>query len=153
MAPQTQSGRFRPPSSHIFHDPGTAVGGPGDDPLPRIDDPHRDGPQRRPSSGLPSQAAPHVAAPGEHALPDDAAAAALLQAHADDLVRNLQAWAEGLDRRESELNATLARQENRERSFRLWAQTQQQQLQQLEREATRLREELKQQARRLALAT
>lgn len=157
MAPQTQTGRFRPPSSHVFHDPGTAVGGTGDDAGRRIDEPHRDGPQRRPGrSVLPPVAAgvvspSDVAAPSDDATRGDDAAASLLHAHADDLVRNLQAWAEVLDRRESELNATMARQENRERSFRLWAQTQQQQLQQLEREATRLREELKQQARRLVV--
>ncbi len=155
MATQTQTGRFRPPISHVFYDSTAAGTG------RRIDEPHRDGLWRRTSGAEPPPASPHHAPAGNAAAGDATAGEAtannqlpspLLQAHADDLVHNLQSWAAVLDRRESELNAGIARQENRERSFRLWAQTQQQQLLQLEREANRLREELKQQARRLALA-
>ncbi len=92
------------------------------------------------------------AAHGPQPKRESAAAASLLPHHVQDLVAHLQVWAGDLDRREAELNAQKARQEIHERSFRLWSESQQQQLQQLEREATRLRDQLKQQARRLALS-
>ncbi|WP_153557321.1 hypothetical protein [Roseimaritima sediminicola] len=76
----------------------------------------------------------------------------LLTAHAEDLIARLHGWAAQLDQRESELNAGIARQETRERSFRLWAGQQREQLERLEREALRLRERLQRHARRLAIA-
>ncbi|QEG38614.1 hypothetical protein [Roseimaritima ulvae] len=161
MAAETHLGRIRAPSSHVFqHRAGSATDAAarpvGNQPASaeagrRIDPPHHGG--QRPQSDdntLPTAtAAP--SGPATAAQTNDDAGSSLLHAHAEDLVHNLQTWAELLDRRESELHAAMALQENRERSFRLWSQSQQQQLQQLEREALRLREELKQQARRLAL--
>lgn len=45
-----------------------------------------------------------------------------LRLHATDLIRRLQDWASGLDAREATLNASYARQDIRERKFRLHQQ-------------------------------
>src|SRR6056297_382609 len=163
-----------PPDGVIpLRDPvkGASAGGRGTlTAVQRIDHAHRQHAPRRPAgrpvkspppeNGYPQQGSPQLdgglyggsAAPpiGSEAtdrrLPD-----LLLKRHAEDLVENLQSWASTLDRREAELNAVLALQENRERSFRVWAQSQRQQIEELERETKRLKAELLQQARRLAI--
>ncbi len=46
----------------------------------------------------------------------------MLHAHAEDLIAFLQSWSDDLDQRSAKLNADIATQERRERSFRLWMQ-------------------------------
>ncbi len=46
----------------------------------------------------------------------------MLHAHAEDLITFLQNWSDDLDQRSAKLNADIATQERRERSFRLWMQ-------------------------------
>lgn len=74
-----------------------------------------------------------------------------LRLHAADLVAQLQQAAESLDAREARLNAQIATHERREREFRLWSESQRNELDELRDEAERLRTELKTAARRVAL--
>ncbi len=75
-----------------------------------------------------------------------------LQLHAADLIDRLQQTAETLDAREARLHAQIAMHERRERAFRLWSDSQRQELSELHHEAARLRDRLQAEARRLVLA-
>jgi uncharacterized membrane protein YccC len=75
-----------------------------------------------------------------------------LQLHATDLIDRLQQTAETLDAREARLHAQIALHERREREFRLWSDSQRQELAELRREAARLRDRLQAEARRLVMS-
>jgi len=73
-----------------------------------------------------------------------------LQLHAGELIERLRQWSADLDYREAELNARTAKQDSRERQFRLLQQTAQQELDEQQRAIDRLRKQMQDQARRLA---
>lgn len=75
----------------------------------------------------------------------------LLPAHAQDLIAELQAWNEQLDRREAELNARQARLEHHERSGRMLVNHRTMAVEERERMLERNAKELKSQAARLAI--
>jgi hypothetical protein len=77
---------------------------------------------------------------------------AVVVAHAEDLIDTLQRLSEDLDIRSAKLNADIASQERRERAFRLWAQQRAEELRALRDDCERERQQLKAQARRIALA-
>lgn len=72
-------------------------------------------------------------------------------AHAEDLLDYIQRLSEDLDARSAKLNADIAMQERRERAFRLWAQQRSEDLRSQREECERERQQLKIQARRMAL--
>lgn len=72
-------------------------------------------------------------------------------AHAEDLLDYVQRLSEDLDARSTKLHADIAVQERRERAFRLWAQQRSEELRVQRDECEREREQLKIQARRMAL--
>jgi hypothetical protein len=72
-------------------------------------------------------------------------------AHAEDLLDYIQRLSEDLDARSAKLNADIAIQERRERAFRLWAQQRSEDLRAQREECERERQQLKTQARRMAL--
>lgn len=72
-------------------------------------------------------------------------------AHAEDLLDYIQRLSEDLDARSAKLNADIAMQERRERAFRLWAQQRSEDLRSQREECERERQQLKTQARRMAL--
>jgi hypothetical protein len=72
-------------------------------------------------------------------------------AHAEDLLDYIQRLSEDLDARSTKLNADIAIQERRERAFRLWAQQRSEELREQREECERERQQLKTQARRMAL--
>ncbi|QDT12857.1 hypothetical protein [Planctomycetes bacterium K23_9] len=73
-----------------------------------------------------------------------------LQLHAAELIRRLQTWANGLDAREASLNAAMARQDLRERQFRLQQLEWQAEMDAAKIAADQLRDNLSAQSRRLA---
>lgn len=73
-------------------------------------------------------------------------------AHAEDLLDYVQRLSEDLDARSAKLHADIAVQERRERAFRLWAQQRSEDLRIQREECQRERQQLKTQARRMALA-
>ncbi|NNE01517.1 MAG: hypothetical protein HKN47_29750 [Pirellulaceae bacterium] len=75
---------------------------------------------------------------------------AWLKLHATDLIRRLQTWATDLDAREADLNASFARQDLRERRFRLHQQEIEIQMAQHQQAANELQEQMQAHARRLA---
>lgn len=72
-------------------------------------------------------------------------------AHAEDLLDYIQRLSEDIDARSAKLNADIAIQERRERAFRLWAQHRSDDLRNNREECERERQQLKTQARRMAL--
>jgi hypothetical protein len=72
-------------------------------------------------------------------------------AHAEDLLDYIQRLSEDLDARSAKLNADIAIQERRERAFRLWAQQRSEDLRKKREECEVERQQLKTQARRIAL--
>jgi len=73
-------------------------------------------------------------------------------AHAEDLLDYVQRLSEDLDARSAKLYADIAVQERRERAFRLWAQQRSEDLRIQREECQRERQQLKTQARRMALS-
>lgn len=73
-----------------------------------------------------------------------------LRLHATDLIRRLQDWASGLDAREATLNAAYARQDLRERKFRLHQQEIETQIAAHKQAAEDLRQRINASLRRLA---
>lgn len=73
-------------------------------------------------------------------------------AHAEDLLDYIQRLSEDLDARSAKLNADIAIQERRERAFRLWAQQRSETLRHQREECQREWQQLKSQARRMALS-
>lgn len=73
-----------------------------------------------------------------------------LQLHATDLIDRLSGWSADLDSREAELNARTAKQDLRERQFRLQQQIAQTEMDEQQRSIDRLRDQIQAQARRLA---
>ena len=82
--------------------------------------------------------------------PDDPLPESWLRLHATDLIDRLSHWAADLDAREAQLNARLAKQESRERQFRLHQQVAQMELDEQQRAIDRLRKKIQDHARRLA---
>lgn len=76
----------------------------------------------------------------------------LLKLQAADLIERLQVWSSDLDGRESQINSRAALQDHRERQFRLWAQSRRADLEESIRAAEERAEELREAARRLAIA-
>ena len=76
---------------------------------------------------------------------------AWLKFHASDLILRLQDWATDLDVREANLNAAYARQDLRERQFRLYQQDVEAQIAKHQRAARALREQISAHSRRLKL--
>jgi len=73
-----------------------------------------------------------------------------LRLHAAELIRRLQTWANGLDAREATLNAAFARQDLRERQFRLQQNEFQAEMDAAEQAADELHQKVAAQSRRLA---
>tara|TARA_R110002049_G_scaffold4601_6_gene32907 strand:+ start:119233 stop:119793 length:561 start_codon:yes stop_codon:yes gene_type:complete len=73
-----------------------------------------------------------------------------LTLHATDLIDRLASWSEDLDAREAQLNARIAKQDVRERQFRLTQQVAQTEMEEQQRAINRLRKQINDQARRLA---
>lgn len=91
---------------------------------------------------------------GKHQFSVDGAAETAarqwLQLHASELIDRLTQWSHDLDRREAELNARMAKQDSRERQFRLCQQIAQRELDEQQRTIDRLRTQIQSHARRLA---
>lgn len=83
---------------------------------------------------------------------DFAAGEMLLRLHAAELIDRLQRWACDLDVRQSQLNLQSASQDHRERQFRLWMQAREAELQERLEGAEQRDQDLRDSARRLALA-
>ncbi|MGB7342593.1 MAG: hypothetical protein WBD20_00120 [Pirellulaceae bacterium] len=75
---------------------------------------------------------------------------AWLKLHAAELIRRLQTWANGLDAREASLNAACARQDLRERQFRLKQAEFQAEMDDAQQDVDDLRRQIAAQSRRLA---
>ena len=73
-----------------------------------------------------------------------------LALHATDLIARVQEWASDLDAREANLHAIQAQQDIRERKFRLYQQEVETQMAEHNRVAAKLREQIRNHARRLA---
>ncbi len=78
---------------------------------------------------------------------------AWLRLHAAELIRRLQAWAHGLDIREATFNAAMARQDVRERQFRIQQSEFQAEMNSATEAADELRKQIAAQCRRLAFQT
>ncbi|WP_164100980.1 hypothetical protein [Candidatus Laterigemmans baculatus] len=142
------------PQSELRPQPERAAGGEGGT---RFDPPH---PHLDAPAFLPQQAAgpPPALAALPTAVVDETREAematreSLLHLQAADLIERLQLWSSDLDARESQLNARLALQDHRERQFRLWAQSRRADLEASIRAADERAGELREAARRLAIA-
>ena len=73
-----------------------------------------------------------------------------LRLHATDLIDRLSQWSDDLDAREAGLNARIAKQDLRERQFRLQQQFAQMEMDEQQRAIDRLRNQIQDHARRLA---
>ncbi|MEM9585993.1 MAG: hypothetical protein AAGA03_01825 [Planctomycetota bacterium] len=73
-----------------------------------------------------------------------------LQLHAEELITKLQTWAGELREREANLQVLFARQESRERKFRMQAQAWEAEMIDRQRSIDALRNRMQEQARRLA---
>ncbi|WP_146528413.1 hypothetical protein [Novipirellula artificiosorum] len=121
--------------------------------LHRVDEAHATNPTS--FVGEPSQpcqtAQPfQTAQPYQPDQPSAASHQGWLHRHGEDLVQQLQRWAEDLDAREAQLNARAALQEHHERQFRVHKQATLTDLAEQTRAAEHAQSELRAQARRLA---
>jgi hypothetical protein len=82
--------------------------------------------------------------------PHDTYPESWLRLHAADLIDRLSNWSQDLDAREAQLNARIAKEDLRERQFRLHQQVALAEMDEQQRAVDRLRKEIEDHARRLA---
>ena len=98
----------------------------------------------------PLSPAKHQVAEQRNACDDFAPQESWLRLHAADLIARLSTWSNDLDSREATLNARVAKQDLRERQFRLLQHDAQIEMDEQQRAIERLRAQMENQARRLA---
>lgn len=74
----------------------------------------------------------------------------LLRLHAADLIKEIQGWADDLERRESQLNTRDALLDERQRQLRTWEKFKRQELDDTSRLTDRLQQEAKERLKRIA---
>ena len=134
-------------------DRGHATGGTAANPFQRIDRPHADVGQSattkvdwNPTVSTADRGSEVIARSAHDVDPHPES---WLTLHATDLIDRLTHWADDLDVREAVLNARIAKQETRERQFRLLQQAAQAEMDEQQRAIDRLRAQIQDQARRL----